>query len=60
MLPPPVEEPDEELLSLVFCSLADPLTVVETLPTVAAGPERYAPVTAGEFLRARLDSVTLD
>jgi isopenicillin N synthase-like dioxygenase len=60
VLPPPVDVPDEELLSLVFCAQADPLTVVETLPTVAAGPERYAPVTAGEFLRARLDSVTLD
>ena len=60
VLPPPVDAPTEELLSLVFCHEADPLTVVETLPTVAAGPERYAPVTAGEFLRARLDSVSLD
>jgi isopenicillin N synthase-like dioxygenase len=58
VLPPPVDAPAEELLSLVFCGEADPLTVVETLPTPAAGPERYAPVPAGEFLRGRLDSIS--
>jgi isopenicillin N synthase-like dioxygenase len=60
VLPPPVDDPGEELLSLAFCSGPDPLTVVETLPTATAGPERYAPVTAGEFLRGRLASVSLD
>jgi len=59
VLPPPVEIPTEELLSLVFFHEADPLTVVETLPTAAAGPTRYEPVTAGQFLRGRMDSITV-
>ncbi|MCU1607946.1 MAG: oxidoreductase [Modestobacter sp.] len=59
VLPPPADVPTEELLSLVFFHEADPLTVVETLPTAAAGPERYEPVTAGQFLRSRMDSITV-
>ena len=59
VLPPPVEIPTEELMSLVFFHEADPLTVVETLPTAAAGPSRYEPVTAGQFLRTRMDSITV-
>ena len=59
VLPPPAGVPTEELLSLVFFHEADPLTVVETLPTAAAGPERYEPVTAGQFLRSRMDSITV-
>jgi isopenicillin N synthase-like dioxygenase len=59
VLPPPADVPTEELLSLVFFHEADPLTVVETLPTAAAGPERYQPVTAGQFLRGRMDSITV-
>jgi isopenicillin N synthase-like dioxygenase len=59
VLPPPAELPTEELLSLVFFHEADPLTVVETLPTAAAGPTRYEPVTAGQFLRSRMDSITV-
>jgi len=60
VLPPPVDVPAEGLVSLVFCAEADPLTVVETLPTAAAGPEHHPPVTAGEFLRGRQDSVAVD
>jgi len=59
VLPPPAEIPTEELLSLVFFHEADPLTLVETLPTAAAGPTRYEPVTAGQFLRGRMDSITV-
>ncbi|MBB3676148.1 isopenicillin N synthase family dioxygenase [Modestobacter versicolor] len=59
VLPPPVEVPTEELLSLVFAQVADPLAVVGTLPTAAAGPTRYVPVTAGQFLRGRMDSITV-
>ena len=59
VLPPPAELPTEELLSLVFFHEADPLAVVETLPTAAAGPTRYEPVTAGQFLRGRMDSITV-
>ena len=59
VLPPPAELPTEQLLSLVFCHEAHPLTVVETLPTAAAGPARYEPVTAGQYLRDRKDSITV-
>jgi isopenicillin N synthase-like dioxygenase len=59
VLPPPADIPTEELLSLVFFHEADPLTLVETLPTAAAGPTRYEAVTAGQFLRGRMDSITV-
>ena len=59
VLPPPADEPTEELLSLVFFSEADLSSVVETLPTAQAGPHRYEPVTAGAFLRGRMDSLTV-
>ena len=38
---------------------ADPGTVVERLPTAAAGPTRYEPVTAGRFRRSRNGSVSV-
>jgi isopenicillin N synthase-like dioxygenase len=59
VLPPPAELPTEELLSLVFFHEADPLAVIETLPTPAAGPTRYEPVTAGQFLRNRMNALTV-
>lgn len=59
VLPPPADVPTEELLSLVFFHEADPDVVVETLPTVAAGPTAYEPVTAGGFLRSRLESIAV-
>jgi isopenicillin N synthase-like dioxygenase len=59
VLPPPVEVPGEELLDLAFCAEADPGTVVERLPTAAAGPTRYEPVTAGRFRRSRTEPVTV-
>jgi isopenicillin N synthase-like dioxygenase len=59
VLPPPAEIPTEELLSLVFFHAAGPLTLVETLPTAAAGPTRYEPVTAGQFRRGRMDALTV-
>ncbi|WP_029434119.1 isopenicillin N synthase family oxygenase [Blastococcus sp. URHD0036] len=59
VLPPPADVPTEELLSLVFFHEADPDVVVETLPTAAAGPTSYEPVTAGGFLRSRLESITV-
>ncbi|WP_138758915.1 isopenicillin N synthase family dioxygenase [Modestobacter altitudinis] len=59
VLPPPVEDPTEELLELAFSAEADPWTVVERLPTAAAGPTRYEPVTAGRFRRSRTDSMTV-
>jgi isopenicillin N synthase-like dioxygenase len=59
VLPPPAEIPAEELLSLAFCHEADPWTVVERLPTAAAGPARYEPVTAGEFRRGRMGSLAV-
>jgi isopenicillin N synthase-like dioxygenase len=58
VLPPPADAPTEELTSLVFFHEANPDTVVETLPE-GAGPHRYEPVTAGEFLRGRLASIAV-
>ncbi|SEP00625.1 isopenicillin N synthase family dioxygenase [Trujillonella endophytica] len=59
VLPPPAAVPTEELLSLVFFHEAEPDVVVETLPTAAAGPTGYEPVTAGGFLRSRLASISV-
>jgi isopenicillin N synthase-like dioxygenase len=59
VLGPPGEIPTEELLSLAFCAEADPWTVVERLPSAAAGPTRYEPVTAGRFRRSRTDALTV-
>jgi isopenicillin N synthase-like dioxygenase len=59
VLPPSPGGPGEEALSLVSASGADPLAVVGTLPTAAAGPARYAPVTAGTFLRGRTETLAV-
>jgi len=59
VLHPPAEVPLEELLSLVFSHQPDPLAVVERLPTAAAGPTRYEPVTAGQFLRSRMNAISV-
>ena len=57
VLPPPVEAPAEELLSLAFTAEPDPLAVIDRLPTAAAGPTRYEPVTAGQFRRERAGTI---
>jgi isopenicillin N synthase-like dioxygenase len=59
VLAPPVETPTEEVLSMAFRAEADPWTVVEQLPSAAAGPTRYEPVTAGRFRRSRTDALTV-
>jgi isopenicillin N synthase-like dioxygenase len=59
VLPPDVRDADEELISLVFFHEADPWTIVETLPSELAGPVDYPPVNAGDFLKERLESITV-
>ena len=59
VLPPDPRDADQELLSLVFFHEADPWTTVETLPSKLAGPVKYPPVNAGEFLHERLASITV-
>ncbi|MFQ1000638.1 isopenicillin N synthase family dioxygenase [Modestobacter sp. SSW1-42] len=59
VLPPPVEAPAEELLSLVHRVEPDSRVVVERLPTAAAGPTRHAPVTAGQYRRERAGSLAV-
>ncbi len=61
VLPPPADAPTEELVSLVFFHEANPSTLIETLPSPddQAAHRTYEPVTAGEFLRMRLDSITV-
>ncbi len=60
VLPPSAEDPAEELLSLVLFHGANPQAVIETLDGPLAGPTHYPPVVAGDFLRDRLDAVTVD
>jgi isopenicillin N synthase-like dioxygenase len=59
VLPPDPRDAEEELLSLVFFHEADPWTTVATLPSELAGPVHYPPVNAGEFLKQRLESITV-
>lgn len=55
VLPPSATAPDEALISLVhFCGVAA-TTVIETLPV--NGPRHYDPVLAGDYLRAKLNSI---
>jgi isopenicillin N synthase-like dioxygenase len=59
VLPPDPSAPAEELISLIFFHEADPGSVISTLPDDVAGRKRYPDVTAGEFLRMRLESITV-
>jgi isopenicillin N synthase-like dioxygenase len=49
----------ERQVSLAYSHAPDPLTVVERLPSAAAGPTRYEPVITGQFLRRRMHSITV-
>lgn len=55
--PTTADAPAEELLSLVFFYDVDPTARIETLPEPIAGPRRYEPVLAGDYLRAKIDAI---
>jgi isopenicillin N synthase-like dioxygenase len=59
VLPPQAAAPDEDLVSLVFFYEADHDTVVEALQPPVGRPNDYPPVVAREFLRERLDAITM-
>ncbi|GAB2470391.1 isopenicillin N synthase family dioxygenase [Jatrophihabitans fulvus] len=59
VLPPQAEAPDEDLVSLVYFYETDRDTVVEALQPPVGKPNSYEPVVAADFLRERLDAITM-
>ena len=59
VLPPQAEAPDEDLVSLVYFYEADRDTVVEALRPPIGKANDYPPVIAADFLRERLDAITV-
>jgi isopenicillin N synthase-like dioxygenase len=59
VLPPQAEAPDEDLLSLVYFYEANHDTVVQALQPPIGKDNDYPPVVAAEFLRERLDAITI-
>ncbi|MFF2998889.1 isopenicillin N synthase family dioxygenase [Streptomyces sp. NPDC057950] len=58
VLPPPVDAPAEELMSLVYFGECTPGTVVESVPP-PVGRVTYPPVDSHAYLRDKLDSITV-
>ncbi|MDT0343413.1 isopenicillin N synthase family dioxygenase [Streptomyces litchfieldiae] len=59
VLPPPAEDPAEELMSLVYFYECDPGTVVTSLPA-PVGRVRYEPFDSHGYLREKLNAIALD
>ncbi|MFH9546937.1 isopenicillin N synthase family dioxygenase [Streptomyces sp. NPDC051445] len=59
VLPPPADEPAEELMSLVYFGECTPGTLVESLPA-PVGRVAYEPVDSHVYLREKLDSITVN
>jgi isopenicillin N synthase-like dioxygenase len=59
VLPPQAEAPDEDLVSLVYFYEADHDAVIESLRPPAGQPNDWPPVISGEFIKQRLDAITL-
>ncbi|MDT4902169.1 MAG: hypothetical protein QOH52_185 [Pseudonocardiales bacterium] len=59
VLPPQADAPDEDLVSLVYFYEADHDTVVEALQPPIGKTTDYPPVVASEFLRTRIDAITM-
>ncbi|MGP3970478.1 isopenicillin N synthase family dioxygenase [Streptomyces sp. 6N223] len=60
VLPPPADEPTEELISLVWFFECDPGTRVESLPVEAGGRTAYDPFDSHVYLRGKLDAIAVD
>ncbi|MFC6595058.1 isopenicillin N synthase family dioxygenase [Kitasatospora paranensis] len=58
VLPPAPEAPEEELMSLVYFYECDPHTTVAPLPA-PLGRVAYEPVDSTDYLRAKLDAITV-
>ena len=59
VLPPQAEAPDEDLISLVYFYEADHDAVIESLQPPIGKPNDYAPVVSAQFLKERLDAITV-
>ncbi|MFC8667695.1 isopenicillin N synthase family dioxygenase [Streptomyces sp. NPDC057199] len=59
VLPPPADAPAEELMSLVYFGECTPGTIVESVPA-PVGRVAHEPVDSHTYLRAKLDSITVD
>jgi len=59
VLPPQAEAPDEDLVSLVYFYEADHDAVIESLKPPIGRPNDYAPVVSAQFIKERLDAITL-
>jgi isopenicillin N synthase-like dioxygenase len=58
VLAPDASAPDEDLMSLVYFHEADPATVLHSVPP-PIGTVAYPPVTAGDYLRAKLAAIAV-
>ncbi|WP_330459197.1 isopenicillin N synthase family oxygenase [Streptomyces sp. NBC_00820] len=58
VLPPPADEPTEELMSLVYFGECTPGTRVESVPA-PVGRVAYPPVDSHVYLREKLNSITV-
>ena len=59
VLPPAADAPEEDLVSLVYFYEADHDTVVHALQPPIGRANDYEPVIARDFLRERLDAITV-
>ncbi|MFJ3235511.1 isopenicillin N synthase family dioxygenase [Streptomyces sp. NPDC086787] len=59
VLPPPLDAPAEELMSLVYFGECTPGTLVESVPA-PVGRVAYPPVDSHVYLREKLDSITVE
>ncbi|KHL18880.1 UNVERIFIED_CONTAM: oxidoreductase [Mumia flava] len=59
VLPPPADDADEELVSLIYFFEADLDAVVEPLGPPHGGPSWYPPVTTRQYLEARFAAITV-
>jgi isopenicillin N synthase-like dioxygenase len=58
VLAPDADAPDEDLMSLVYFHEADPSAVINSVPP-PVGTVIYEPVTAGDYLRAKLAAIAV-
>ena len=59
VLPPQAEAPDEDLVSLVYFYEADHDAVIDALRPPIGRPHDYRPVVSADFLKERLDAITV-
>jgi len=59
VLPPQAAAPDEDLVSLVYFYEADHDAVIESLQPPIGKPNDYAPVVSAQYIKKRLDAITV-